>query len=154
MTNESARLPSPAQIGFAVQDVDATMRSYLDRFGLDGTIELIELNEKTAYRYRGRLSQCVLKIGVIPLGTVDLEFIEVVSGEHPARDFLAENDEGVNHLGFFVQDFTSVVAAIPGGTTQPVIEGTFETEAGVRGRFVYLDNLAGGPMYEIMALEA
>lgn len=146
-------LPMPKQVGYAVYDCEATMRSYTARYGLQGAIKTFELNAASGYRYRGRPAQCLLKIGVITLGDTDLEFIEVLSGEHPARDHLAAVGEGINHLGFFVDNLEAALHALPDASKQVVIDGTFGREGDVRGRFVYLANPAGGPMYEIMALE-
>lgn len=153
MAGVPGKLSMPNQIGFAVNSVDATLQHYRDKFGLIGTVQHAELNERCAYRYRGKPAQCVLKIGVIALEGVDLEFIEVIEGEHPARDHLQSYGEGVNHLGFFVEDVAAMLREIPPSFGDIAIEGTFETDTGVRGRFVYLENVAGGPMYEVMALE-
>jgi len=148
------KLAMPNQVGFAVTSVDATLAHYRDRFGLSGVVQHAELDERCGYRYRGRPSRCRLKIGVIALDGVDLEFIEVLEGDHPARDHLQVYGEGVNHLGFFVDDVAAILRDIPPSFGEVAIEGTFKTDTGVSGRFVYLENIAGGPMYEVMALDS
>ena len=154
MVNGNGNLPMPKQVGYAVYDCETTMRSYAERYGLQGAISLFELNAASGYRYRGHESHCLLKIGVIALGATDLEFIEVLEGEHPARDHLIAVGEGINHLGFFVEDLALTLAQLPETYREVVIEGGFGGEGQVRGRFVYLANPAAGPMYEVMALEA
>ncbi len=153
MTGVPCKLSMPNQVGFAVTSVDATLAHYQNAFGLTGTVQHAELNERCAYLYHGKPSRCLLKIGVIALEGIDLEFIEVIDGEHPAKDHLQSHGEGVNHLGFFVDDVAAILRDIPSSFGDVAIEGTFETDTGVRGRFVYLENIAGGPMYEVMALE-
>lgn len=130
------------------------MRRYETDHGLRGTIKTFVLNAQSGYRYRGEPAQCELKIGLITLGATDLEFIEVLSGAHPAKDHLESVGEGINHLGFFVENLEAALTAMPDTFGHVVIEGSFGRAGDVRGRFVYLANPAGGPMYEVMALEA
>ena len=148
-------LSAPNQIGFAVRDVDATLQRYRARYGWEpASVATVDLNESCAYRYRGRPSFCRLKIGVIEQGAVQLEFIELLDGEHPVGDYLRQHGEGINHLGFFVEDLDAIVKNLAAEGVHPVIEGRFEIADGRAGAFIYVnDDDAGGTMLEMVALK-
>jgi len=127
-------LPAPNQIGFAVRDVEATLARYAKRYGFEATLnEIIELNERCAYRYYGRSSACRLKIAVCDRGALQLEFIQLLEGEHPVGDFLRRRGEGVNHLGFFVDDLDATVQLLVAQGARPIIEGRFQLVDGRAG---------------------
>ncbi|MBK8800369.1 MAG: hypothetical protein IPM07_30630 [Anaerolineales bacterium] len=100
MTGVPCKLSMPNQVGFAVTSVDATLAHYQNAFahrnraacGIGMSVALISTTAS---------SRCLLKIGVIALEGIDLEFnIEVIiDGEHPAKDHLQSHREGVNYLG-------------------------------------------------------
>jgi catechol 2,3-dioxygenase-like lactoylglutathione lyase family enzyme len=148
-------LPAPNQIGFAVRDLDAALARYQNRYGWEATlVELIELNENYAYRYYGRPSSCRLKIAIIDRGAAQLEFIELIEGEHPVGDFLRQHGEGINHLGFFVDDLDSAVRALVAQGARPVIEGRFQLTDGRAGAFIWFsDDDGGGAMLEVSAFK-
>jgi methylmalonyl-CoA/ethylmalonyl-CoA epimerase len=155
VTQDRFVLPAPNQIGFAVRDVDASLTRYRERYGLAASLtETIELNERCAYRYHGRASACRLKIALFDHGTVQLEFIQLLEGEHPVGDFLRQRGEGINHLGFFVDDLDATVRALVAQGARPIIEGRFQLVDGRAGAFIWLnDDEDGGTMVEISSFK-
>jgi methylmalonyl-CoA/ethylmalonyl-CoA epimerase len=148
-------LPAPNQIGFAVRDLEATLTRYRERYGLKATLtETIELTERCAYRYHGRASACRLKIAVFDQGALQLEFIQLLEGEHPVGDFIQQRGEGINHLGFFVDNLEAPVRVLVEQGARPVIEGRFQLTDGRAGAFIWLnDDDDGGAMLEISAFK-
>ena len=148
-------LSAPNQIGFAVRDLEATLTRYRERYGLEATLtETIELDERCAYQYYGRASACRLKLAVLDHGAVQLEFIQLLDGEHPVGDFIRQRGEGINHLGFFVDDLTATSRVLVEQGARPVIAGRFQLTDGRAGAFVWLtDDDDGGAMIEISAFK-
>jgi methylmalonyl-CoA/ethylmalonyl-CoA epimerase len=148
-------LPAPNQIGFAVRDLEASLTRYCKRYGLEPTLtETIELNESCAYRYYGRASACRLKIALFDQAAVQLEFIQLIEGEHPVGDFIRQRGEGINHLGFFVDNLDATVRVLVEQGARPIIEGRFQLTDGRAGAFIWLnDDEDGGTMVEISAFK-
>lgn len=146
-------LPAPNQIGFAVRDLEAALTRYRQRYGLEPTLtETIELDGRNTYRYHGRPNACRLKIALFDQDGVQLELIQLLDGEHPVGDFVRQRGEGVNHLGFFVDDLDATVRSLIEQGARPVIEGHFRLTDGRAGAFVWLtDDDGGGAMLEISA---
>ena len=148
-------LPAPNQIGIAVENLTSSIARYEERYGLKpNLIETIELDERWGYRYRGDASACRLKVALFEQGTIQLELIELLEGQHPVGDFLRERGEGINHLGFFVEDLPATLKQFGESAAQPVIEGRFALTDGRAGAFVWLkDDDDGGVMFEISAFK-
>ncbi|MEM3467045.1 MAG: VOC family protein [Candidatus Jordarchaeales archaeon] len=90
-------LSEVGQIGIVVRDFERTAK-VLEDLGL-GHFSSIEIPHASAR----------LKVGLVNLGGVQLELIQVVEGESIHSRFIRERGEGLHHLGFFVKDLESAV---------------------------------------------
>lgn len=82
-------------IGLVVRNLEATATALEQTVGL-------KLAEVENY-------QDLLRIGFLPLGDVDLELIEPITGEGLNAEFLQQHGEGVHHLAFAVADLDAAV---------------------------------------------
>ncbi len=90
------------QIGIVVKSVDETLKYYQQMFGFkDFEIRYVDYPTATYY---GKTEGYKGKRGFFYLGPVQIELIELVSGKTIHEDFLKEKGEGLNHLGFRVDD--------------------------------------------------
>jgi len=81
------------QIGIVVRDFEKTSKFLTEKFGI-GPFPSIEAEHGSAK----------LKIGLLHLGGVQIELIQVLEGESIHSRFLRERGEGLHHLGFFVKN--------------------------------------------------
>ncbi len=88
-----------------------------------------------------------LKVRVTQMGPVQLELIQPVAGESLWKEFLETKGEGINHLGFFVDDLDKEVAKL--------VEKGFKVIHGEKflggGGYAYLDTgKVGGVLLELI----
>ena len=89
------------QISFAVADVDEAVPRYTAMFG--GPFNVVAVPPMDV-SYRGRPSSCELKLAFGRTGSIEVELVEVLSGDSPAGDHLREKGEGLHHVRFPVDD--------------------------------------------------
>ena len=121
-------------IGIVVKNLQETAAAFENTIGL--RLEEIENYKET------------LKIGFVPVGSMDIELLEPTTSEGLNADFLKNNGEGVHHIAFEVEDLdAAIVNAIENGAR--VILGPTE---GARGkRIVFLDGITlGGTIVELL----
>ena len=148
---QTAHSPSPfarvAQIGVIVRDLEAATAFY-EALGLGpfkmsaGAAPIVdrEVYGKAAPDVKNR-------IATTRLGEVELELVQPVSGASMQREFLERHGEGVNHLGFVVEDLEEEVSKLVAKGFRLVSRG--KVQGG--GAFVYLDtDRVGGVIFELM----
>jgi methylmalonyl-CoA/ethylmalonyl-CoA epimerase len=90
------------QIGIVVKSVDETLKYFQDMFGFkDFEVRYVDYPTATYY---GKTAGYKGKRGFFNLGQTQIELIELVSGKTIHEDFLKAKGEGLNHLGFRVDD--------------------------------------------------
>jgi len=89
------------QIGIVVRDMEATMKFYEKMFGIQ-SFPTVEFERGSAK----------LRIGLLQLGEVQIELIQVLEGETIHSKFLEERGGGLHHLGFFVKDIEKELARL------------------------------------------
>ena len=103
-------LPPVSQIGILVRDLDQTARLYSEIFGIPEfyTYDLDVAN----HWYYGEKAPVKLRMGKALWGQVEIELIQHVEGDKSLfPGWLAEHGEGLNHLGFEVDDYGSATWA-------------------------------------------
>ncbi len=142
----TAKLPPVGQIGMVVKDVDKMVEFYT-ACGL-GPFRVVEVDIK-GFVYKGKKGDCRLRVGVMDGPPISIEMIQVLKGETPHSDFLREKGEGVQHLGFHVDDLESVLAQFAGQGIRPVFRGGVPDKSD----FAYLDtDKIGGLVFEVSQL--
>ena len=93
---------SLCQIGIVVKNIDETVAFYEKAFGFGPyEIKYVEYSDATYY---GKVAGYRGKRAFFHLGPIEIELIELVDGKTIHEDFLKEHGEGLNHIGFKVED--------------------------------------------------
>jgi methylmalonyl-CoA/ethylmalonyl-CoA epimerase len=93
-------LPPIDQVAWVVRDLDRALTTFAALFGEFHTME----HAIEGADYRGRKADVRLKMGFGRSGPLEIELIEVVSGESPHREMLEKHGEGVHHIRFKLDD--------------------------------------------------
>lgn len=132
------------QISFAVADVDEAVGRYTAMFG--GPFLVIDVPEINVL-CRGVPSTAALKLGFGRTGSLEVELVQVVSGEWPTSTWLADHGEGLHHVRYPVAD----VAATRAAMAEAGFEVTLESVEGPVN-FAYLESpLLNGMTIELVS---
>jgi hypothetical protein len=87
------------QISIAVRDLEATMKSYVERYGI-GPWEIYEFNPDTVAQMSRDESaaEYAIRIAVTTVGSVQWELVQPLDDRSVFADFLATKGEGVHHV--------------------------------------------------------
>ena len=101
------------------------------------------------YTLRGQPSPCRLKVAFLRSGTIDIELIQVLEGETTHTEFLREKGEGVQHLGFRVDDIEGMLVELAKEGIEPVFH-----RMSPQISFAYLNtDKIGGVMLELLEIK-
>ncbi len=93
-------LPPIDQLGFVVKSLDEAEARYAALFG---PFTRMDVSIRDA-DYRGRQCDAELALLFGHSGELEIEFIELRSGESPHREFIEAGREGLHHLRYRVDD--------------------------------------------------
>jgi len=114
------------QIGIVVRDLEATMKRYVDDYGI-GPWEIVEFNAENAndlHEY-GQPVERSWRLATTMIGEVQWELIEPLDKESIYARFLAEKGEGVHHVAVASPQFDELVAEQAEKGNELVLSGTF-----------------------------
>ena len=97
-------------VGVVVKDLDKAIKD-LSSLGA-GPFEPATWPPIVEKIFRGRPSQAKLEIRTGPIGAVQVELILHLEGESLAKEFLDTQGEGLQHLGFIVDDLDEEVTKL------------------------------------------
>jgi methylmalonyl-CoA/ethylmalonyl-CoA epimerase len=129
------------QIGIVVRDLDATMRKYVDEYGI-GPWKIYEFNPgnaKDLCEY-GQPVKRSWRLTVAMVGQLQWELIEPVDDESIYARFLAEKGGGVQHIAVAAQSFDEMLAMEAKRGIDVVLSSEFE---GVRVAYLGTDRDLG-----------
>lgn len=109
-------LPPIDQVGYVVRDLDATIARYRHLFGPFACMD----SPLTGVLYRGKPTDVTLRIAFGSAGNLEIEFIQVVSGASPHREFVDAGREGIHHIRYRVSDCDATIAALAGEGLAPI----------------------------------
>lgn len=133
------------QIGVVVKDIEATKKFLEEKLGI-GPVILVELNDCRA-SYKGKEVEYKLKVGLVNVGGVALELMEVVEGEPILKDYLPSSGQGVHHLGVYVDDLDKAVKEWEAEGGKILQRGSFMKGGGT----AYIDSPENfGPLVELI----
>jgi len=123
-----------------VRDLEATMRRYVDDYGI-GPWEVYEFDVGKAEDFReyGQPVERSWRLAVATVGHVQWELIEPLDDESVYARFLAEKGEGVHHVAVATPDFDETVAQATRGNSV-ILSGEF---AGARVAYLGTDRDLG-----------
>lgn len=115
------------QIGIVVRDLEATMRKYVDEYGI-GPWQIFEFNPGNAQDLReyGKPVKRSWRLAVAMVGQLQWELIEPLDNESVYARFLAQKGGGVHHIAVAAQDFDKMVATEAKRGNELVLSGEFE----------------------------
>ena len=120
------------QIGVTVRDVDQAVAFMSQSFG----IEFLTLEMPRAKAFlRGKEVEFVARIGIAKVGRIDLELIQILEGDHIAKESLCRYGPGLHHLGVYVDNLQEAVGQWKKAGGQVVQETAHPDGVGT----VYLD---------------
>lgn len=142
----AVELPPIDQVGYVVRSLDDTTRRYAPLFGpftfMDSPLR--------AVLYRGEPADVNLRIAYGSAGSVEMEFIEVLSGASPHAEFLAAGREGIHHIRYRVPDCDATIAALRGEGFAPI----WYHDLGF-AKFAYLEHASrDGVLIELLEMGA
>lgn len=145
------------QVGYAVRNLDAALRHFesvngtahkFDRFQVD-------LDAGCSYQYRGEPATCLLDVALTHINGMDHEFIQVLDGLHPAREYLEHYGEGINHFALYLEDLSVYEAQAVALGANIVAQGAFPEPTNPTRRFSYLAfETRPNPLYELVELRS
>lgn len=142
---EDFELPPIDQVAYVVKDLDRA----IERFGaLFGPFSVID-GEVVDALYRGRSADAKLRVAFGRSGPLEIELIEVVSGESPHREFLEAYGEGVHHIRCPVEDLDRALVDVNARGFETIWYKANE-EQGVKFAYVQASPGQGGAMIELI----
>lgn len=106
------KLSKVDQIGIVVKDMEKTKRELGEKFGIKNFLEITATHENAK-----------LKIGLLHLGNIQIELIQVLEGESIHTKFLEEHGEGIHHLGFYVKNLDEALNQVGKMGLRPIESG-------------------------------
>lgn len=132
------------QISFVVADVEEAVSRYTAMFG--GPFDVMDVPMEVVYR--GEPTSVELRLAFCGAGPVEVELVQPLSGDSPAREFLESHGEGLHHVRFPVSDMESARAEMEAEGFETIFSG------GSHGvSFAYLEApLLGGMVVELLSM--
>jgi catechol 2,3-dioxygenase-like lactoylglutathione lyase family enzyme len=133
-------------IGVVVRDMNKTIER-LAALGI-GPFKPRILPPDAQEKYRGKpfIPSQRLTIQITQIGNLELELIQPLSGESPHQEFLDQKGEGIQHLGFFVDNLEQDVKHLTAEGSSILLTSQFKGGGGV----AYLDLDAAGLIVELV----
>lgn len=103
-------LPPIDQVSYVVRDMDRALERFEPLFGPFNVVE----TALEGTLYRGRKADVTLRVAFGRSGGLEIELIQVVSGESPHKEFLEAHGEGQHHVRCMVPALDPVVERAAG----------------------------------------
>ena len=150
MPAKTFRFPNPGHIGVVVKDVEKVVKYYSSVFGI-GPFDIYDFDPQKAWLHGKEISPFKLKIATADLGPVKLELIQIIHGKPPHRDFLDVHGEGLQHIGFYVENYDEWKSYVKGEGIEVLCEAEVEDQIRGKRRAFYMNSSEiGGVLFEII----
>jgi methylmalonyl-CoA/ethylmalonyl-CoA epimerase len=142
-------LPPPAQVGVVVRNLNEAIEYYSKMFGL-GPFQTIEF-APAQHWVKGKPTPIRLKIGMCSWGSIQLELIEPVEGDAPHKWFLEGKGEGLQHLGFIVDNYDQWLDYLRENHIHVLMNAETDVEGMGHVRAAYMQSdRTGGVLFELI----
>ncbi|MEX2683887.1 MAG: VOC family protein [Candidatus Sigynarchaeota archaeon] len=125
------------QIGIVVKDIAKAAEFYLHTFGI--TFQVIDRPEETC-QLHGTLSTFRIRTALGNVAGLQIELIQVLEGRTAHVEFMETHGEGIHHLGIYVEDLESEIAACAKDGIGVISRGEF---LGVKWAYMDSTRVAG-----------
>jgi hypothetical protein len=134
------------QVAYVVESLDRSLAHYEAMYG---PFQVMTYEMKDC-EVRGRSRDCTLRLAINNAGPIEIELIEVVSGETIHSEHLKQHGEGLHHVRFRVDHLDPKVAALEAAGYRTAMHKRF----GPALAFAYLESPAemGGSMIELIEM--
>ena len=133
-------------VGVVVRDMSKTIER-LTALGIGPfTPRILPPDARETYRGKPFHPSERVTIQISQIGNLELELIQPINGESPHQEFLAQKGEGIQHLGFIVDDLAKEVRQLTNEGSGVVLTSEFKGGGGV----AYLDLAAAGLIVELV----
>jgi catechol 2,3-dioxygenase-like lactoylglutathione lyase family enzyme len=145
-------LPPVSQIGVVVKHLKKAIDYYSKVFGMGPFMTFDFVPEK--HWLKGKPMPIKLKIAVAPMGPIMFELIEPVEGDAPHKWFLDKNGEGLQHLGFMVDNYDEWKEYLKQQGIDVLMEAETDVQGlgHVRGAYMQTDQ-TGGVLFELLDIK-
>lgn len=131
-------LKTIVQVAIVCKDIEATTKRWATLLGVEPPqIRTTRPGREVKLVYRGQPSDGRVRMAFIRMGQVVLEFLEPVGGPTSWREHLEKYGEGVQHLGFQVQDLDRTLGALERLGLRELHRGRYDQD---NGTYVYMDS--------------
>ena len=111
MVTNAGAIRSIEHVGVLVRDLDRAMEHYTNDLGIGPWVVYTGnpdwIRDMTVH---GKEQNYVYKLALCNVGPVLYELMESVQGPSIYEEFLSERGEGVQHLGYFVEDIDTEIS--------------------------------------------
>ena len=112
-------------MGLVVDNIEETMKS-LAKFGIGPFEDCPDL--KGAPVFRGKVSDASVKGMITLFGDIEMELNEPVKGNTPQQEYHDSKGEGIQHIGFLVNDLEKESSYIKNKGIDVMLSGAGEGE--------------------------
>ncbi|MGD0780267.1 MAG: VOC family protein [Dehalococcoidales bacterium] len=133
-------------IGVVVRDMNKTI-ARLEALGI-GPFKprILPPDAKETYRGKPFIPNQRVTIQITQIGNMELELIQPINGESPHQEFLDKKGEGIQHLGFIVDNLQEDVKRLTTKGSEILLTAQFKGGGGV----AYLDLDTAGLIVELV----
>ncbi len=126
------------QVAIVTRDIEASARRWAAVLGMPvPAITTTRPGQEVRVVYKGKPSSGRARLAFFRLGQVVLELIEPVGGDTSWKQFLDEHGEGVQHLGFQVENLDEAIARAARLGMPVLHRGRYDRD---NGDYVYIDS--------------
>jgi hypothetical protein len=114
------------QIALVVRDLEATMRTYVDDYGI-GPWAIYDFNPDTVRNMtaNGQPLESAWRLALARVGQVHWELIEPLDDRSTYAEFLAAKGEGVHHIGVAVPSYDDAIGEHAAANRETVLGGEY-----------------------------
>jgi methylmalonyl-CoA/ethylmalonyl-CoA epimerase len=144
------KFPHVGHIGVVVKDIEKVIAYYSSLFGI-GPFDIYDFEPKKMWIDGKEVKPFRMKIAAAEMGSAKLELLQVIDGSPPHRDFLKIHGEGLQHLGFYVENYDEWRSYVDREGIDLLYEAEIEDEVRGKRRAFYMNSGdIGGVLFEII----
>lgn len=126
------------QIGIVVKDLDKTVKTYADKYGIGPWSFYEQRDILTHCISYGKAAEINIKVACAFLDGLELELIQPMDDDNMYAEFVKEHGGGLHHLAFDIEDCTQTLNFFRKENVPVCLNGIFGGEE----EFYYVDTRA------------